>query len=248
MLTLVHCGYHKCLTVFSARCFTDVLGDRFHNFEGDDAGFYSRHPRYELSAVTDFKLNLSRLGDCRISRFIRDPRDMVVSGYLYHRKGVEAWTNEVFTTPPLWRLLVESAGLVLPTESYSSALRRLDEEDGLIAEMLFRKRTFQDMFRWPENDPRIRVWKYEDILGHEAETMDAVGEHYGWIDGEGLERRALLKQRADFWRAGDGRLSWDNHVRNPQAGQWRDLFTPKVRSAFEALYRGLPQRLGYDPS
>ena len=248
MLTLLHCGYHKCLTVFSARCFTDVLGDRFRDFHGAADEFYAEYSRYTLSAVTDVRLNLSKVGDCRVSRFIRDPRDLLVSGYLYHRKGVESWTNEVQEHKPGWRLRLEQGRLLLPNESYAAALQRLDQEDGLIAEMLWRQPTFRNMNRWPANDPRIRVWKYEQILDREAETMDAVAEHYGWIDGAGLERRALLKERAEFWRAGGGRLSWDSHVRNPQSGQWRDMFTPKVRAAFEAMCGDLPQRLGYDPS
>jgi hypothetical protein len=247
VLTLLHCGYHKCLTVFSARCFTDVLGDRFHDFHGDSDHFHAEHSRYVVSAVTDVKPNLSRLDEWRVSRFIRDPRDLLVSGYFYHRKGVEPWTNEVPTNPPGWRLRLQMAGLVLPGESFAAALQRLDQEDGLIAEMLFRQPTFRNMNRWP-NDPRVRVWKYEEILGHEVETMDAVAEHYGWTEGEDMERRQLLRERAEFWRAGDGRLSWDSHVRNPQSGQWRNEFTPKVRAAFVALCGDLPQHLGYEPT
>lgn len=244
-MTLLHCGYHKCLTVFTARCFTDVLGDRFHDFHGAADRFYSSHSSYVVSAVTDVRLNLSRLGDCRVSRFIRDPRDLLVSGYFYHRKGVEPWTNEVPADPPGWRLRLQMAGLLQPAESFAAALQRLDPDDGLIAEMLFRQPTFRNMNRWP-TDQRVRVWKYEEILGHEVETMDAVAEHYGWTDGEGLERRQLLKERAEFWRAGDGRLSWDSHVRNPQSGQWRGVFTPKVSTAFRALCGTLPECLGYE--
>ncbi len=246
MLTLVHCGYHKCLTVFVARCFTDVLGERFHDFHGAVDDFYIHHSRYALSAVSDFQLNRARLGDFRISRFIRDPRDLVVSGYYYHRKGVEDWTNEVHSNPPGWRRRIQAAGLMGPTESFAAALQRLDQEDGLIAEMLARQRTLQNMEGWPKDDPRIRLWKYEDILDHEAETMDAVGEHYGWTDDAGLALREALTQRAEQWRAGDGRLSWDSHVRDPRGGQWRTVFTPKAHRAFSAQFPGLIESLGYE--
>jgi hypothetical protein len=247
VLTLVHCGYHKCLTVFVARCFTDVLGERFHDFHGEFNEFYARHANYLLSAVSDVRLNPARLGDYRISRFLRDPRDLVVSGYHYHRKGVEDWTNLVHETPPGWRVRIQNAGLMLPTESYAAALQRIDEEDGLIAEMLLRQPTFNFMDKWPASDPRIRVWKYEDILDHEAETMDAVAEHYGWTDEAGLAMRETLRERAEFWRAGDGsRLWWDTHVRSPRGGQWREAFTPKARAAFSEQYPDLIESLGYD--
>jgi hypothetical protein len=137
--------------------------------------------------------------------------------------------------------------LMLPTESYAAALQRIDEEDGLIAEMLLRQPTFNFMDKWPASDPRIRVWKYEDILDHEAETMDAVAEHYGWTDEAGLAMRETLRERAEFWRAGDGsRLWWDTHVRSPRGGQWREAFTPKARAAFSEQYPDLIESLGYD--
>ena len=246
MTTLVHCGYHKCLTVFAARCFTDVLGERFRDFHGVFDDFYAHHGGYVLSAVSDVRLTLARLGDYRISRFIRDPRDLVVSGYFYHRKGIEDWTNEVHANPPGWRQRIQAAGLMAPTESFAAALQRLDQEGGLVAEMLLRQPTLQAMDTWPSNDSRIRVWKYEDILGHEADTMDAVGEHYGWADRAGLAVRAGLRERAEFWRAGDGRLSWDSHVRNPRGGQWREMFTPRVQEAFTTRFPGLIRSLGYE--
>jgi hypothetical protein len=247
VVTLLHCGYHKCLTVFSARCFTDVLGEQFRDFHGEKDEFYAEHSRYTVSAMTDVRPNLSRLEDYRVSRFIRDPRDLLVSGYFYHLKGAEPWTNEVHAIPPGWRLRLQMANLLLPTESFAAALQRLDQDNGLIAEMILRQPTLRNMNRWP-NDPRIRVWRYEEILGREAETMDAVAAHYGWTTGEGLERRRRLKERAEFWRAGEGRLSWDAHVRNPQSGQWRSVFTPKVRAAFDAMCGDLPRNLGYEPN
>ena len=43
MPTLVHCAYHKCLTVYVDRCFNRLLGDNFQNFFSDQAAFYARH-------------------------------------------------------------------------------------------------------------------------------------------------------------------------------------------------------------
>ena len=45
MPTLVHCGYHKCLTVYTDRCFRHVLGDRFQSFFGKLDLFYAEHRR-----------------------------------------------------------------------------------------------------------------------------------------------------------------------------------------------------------
>jgi hypothetical protein len=103
------------------------------------------------------------------------------------------------------------------------------------------------MLQWPTDDPRIRAWRYEEILGDEVRTMDEVGAHYGWPDdGDPSSLRQALRREADRWRAQDALRAWDAHVRDPKPAQWRKLFTPKVRSAFRDLYGDLPQRLGYD--
>ena len=250
MPSLVHCGYHKCLTVFVDRCFMQVLGDRYHRFHGPPDAFYAEHQRYTVSGITDHLLDLSRLDDdYRISRFIRDPRDLVVSGYLYHLKAPEAWTTRDVPTLNAWRATGALPGALRAGESYAACLQRLDREDGLIAEMEFRGPHFRSMVEWPTSDPRIRLWKYEDILGREAQSMDEVGAHYGWADvpsSPSYTLRKGLREEAVRWHAGAGRLSWDSHVRDPRAGQWRELFTPKVRRAFTERYGDLAQQLGYD--
>jgi hypothetical protein len=212
-----------------------VLGAKYRHFERELDTFHAEHHRYALTATTDCIPDLSRLGDFRISRFIRDPRDLVVSGYLYHRKAVEGWT----TVP--WKNPVRIKGMHAG-ESYAACLQRLDQDEGLIAEMGFREPHFRTMLQWPVDDPRIRVWKYEAILGNEGRTMGEVGAHYGWSDA----RREALSLEADRWQAGDGRLSWDSHVRDPRPGQWRAMFTPTVERAFIEQFGDLPQRLGYD--
>jgi hypothetical protein len=244
--TLVHCGYHKCLTVFVNRCFMHVLGDRYHHFVGRLDEFYAEHERYMVSATTDCALDLSRIDNYRVSRFIRDPRDLVVSGYFYHSKGIEAWTTREHATLDEWRATGACPSAMRPGESYAACLRRLDQEDGLIAEMEFRGPHLRSMLEWPTTDPRVRVWKYEDILGHEAQVMDEVTAHYGWSESESSSLREAIRTEAVRWQAGEGRLSWDSHVRDPKSGQWRDLFTGKVQRAFAELFGNLPQQLGYE--
>jgi hypothetical protein len=245
--TLVHCGYHKCLTVFANRCFKHVLGDRYRNFFGKLDAFYDEYRRLAVSGTSDYLLDLARLGDYRISRFIRDPRDLVVSGYFYHQRGLDPFSTIVSPTPEDWRTAGAIPSAMRQGETYVQLLQRLDQEDGLIAEMEFRAPHFRSMLAWPEEDPRIRLWKYEDILGHEIEVMDEVGAHFEWPDDDApFSFRASLRREADRWRAKDSLLAWDKHPRDPKPGQWQTLFTPKVRAAFERLHGDLPQRLGYD--
>lgn len=241
-LSLVHCSYHKCLTVFANRCFTAVLGDGFHAFSGPLDAFYADHRRYAVSATSDCAVDVGQLGAFRVSRFVRDPRDLVVSGYHYHRKGIEAWTTRMVSEAAPWRATGARPAALHDGESYAACLQRLDAESGLIAEMEFRAPHFRSMLAWPD-DPRIRVWKYEDILGRERETMDEVASHYCWSPAD--VRRLALAAEGERWRSGDGRLAWDAHVRDPKAGQWRQAFTPAVTSAFRERFPMLLAGLGY---
>jgi|KBSSwiStaDraftv2_1062776.scaffolds.fasta_scaffold18118_6 hypothetical protein len=243
MPTLVHCAYHKCLTVYVDRCFNRLLGDNFQNFFSDQAAFYARHHLVALSATSDFVPDVSRLGDYRISRFIRDPRDLVVSGYFYHRRGGEEWTLQ---TPDKWTWVGNIPKGMRSDESFSEHLQRLDQEDGLIAEIELRMHDFKTMVQWPTDDPAIKTWKYEDIIGHEVEIMDQVGEHYGWPeDTEPFSLRQDLRRWAERWRAKQTN-EWETHVRDPRPGQWRKVFTPKVQAAFERMCGDLPTLLGYE--
>src|SRR4030042_3938179 len=101
---LIHCSYHKCLTVYYVRVMI-CLYNRIFRFSGgyrhfdsriDD--FYRDSSKYRIASINHRALDLCRIGDCRISRFVRDPRDMVVSGYFYHKRGAENWCNMIGPT------------------------------------------------------------------------------------------------------------------------------------------------------
>lgn len=57
---------------------------------------------HRVASINNRCLDLERLGPCRISRFIRDPRDLVVSGYFYHQRGTEDWVKIRSPTPEDW--------------------------------------------------------------------------------------------------------------------------------------------------
>jgi len=84
---LIHCSYHKCLTVYYGRimkavfnrCLSWSSGYRHFNSHLED--FYQAFSKHRIASVNNRALDLERLGQFRISRFVRDPRDLVVSGY-----------------------------------------------------------------------------------------------------------------------------------------------------------------------
>ena len=246
-INLVHCSYHKCLTVYYGRVMQSVFnrclpwsgGYRHFNSHLDD--FYGDFRNHRVASVNNRFLDCSRLGEFRISRFIRDPRDLVVSGYFYHRRGAEPWTLIEAPGPEDWYFANGAVpeGMREGGRSFAAHLQSIPEEEGLLAEIEFRRHHFESMARWPSRHPDIVTRRYEDIIGNEAQVFDELFEFYRLSRLE----RALGRRFARRYTL--GKRNADPHVRDPAPEQWRRHFTPRVRRAFDAGYGALVKQLGY---
>ncbi len=255
---LIHCSYHKCLTVYYKRvlhavfnlCLPWSRGYRHYNSHLDD--FYEGFRGQRVASVNNRALDLERIGRFRISRFVRDPRDLVVSGYFYHQRGAEAWTRIETPTATDWyfgngyvpeglRARAASRSSSAEQKTFAGYLRSLPREEGLLAELEFRKYHFESMAAWPVYHPDVASFRYEDITSDGARVFRKLFDFYGLSPlertlGNWFAKRYSLRKMAA-----------DPHVRDPSPGQWRKHFTPRVKEAFDAQYAGLVERLGYPP-
>jgi len=229
-IRLIHCSYHKCLTVYFKRVMHTLfnrllpMSTGYRHFRSDLEGFYKEHGEYRLSSLNNHCLDLDRLGDFRMTRFIRDPRDLVVSGYFYHKKGAEQWTRVPNPTDEDFAVVNGCVPEGLrPNESYQEFLNRVSKERGLIAEIQFRRKHFESMLAWPEHDPRIRVFKYEDVLADGPGVFREIMRHYEL----GPLPRTLAACLARVYSASGGPFR-HRHIRDPRSGQWREHFTQAV--------------------
>ena len=245
---LVHCSYHKCLTVYFNRVM-NMLFNRllpwtggFQHYNSHLQAFYEGFKSFRVASVNNRVLDLDRLGDFRLTRFVRDPRDLVVSGYFYHRRGAEDWVRLNAPQPQDWYFANGTIpeGLREHGGSFADYLQEVPEEEGLLAELEFRGPHFESMTAWPADDPRVLLLRYEDILGSEDAAFQQLFEFY---EMSSLERGLGLKL-ANRYSLG-GRGGKDTHVRNPSSGQWRKLFTPRIQSVFDERYGALVKQLGY---
>ena len=216
-------------------------GYRHYNSHVDD--FYDGFSERRVASVNNRALDLERLGGFRISRFVRDPRDLVVSGYFYHRRGAEAWVNIETPTHEDWIFAngFVPRGLEAAGTSFAKYLQSIPEEEGLLAELEFRKHHLDSMTRWPAQHPDIITYRYEEIVGDEARVFRELFAFYGLSPLERTLGNFFAKRYAIR------RLAADPHVRNPASGQWRKHFTPRVQQAFDAQYGDLVKQLGYPP-
>jgi pyruvate/2-oxoglutarate dehydrogenase complex dihydrolipoamide dehydrogenase (E3) component len=46
-----------------------------------------------MTSLSGHALDLDQFEDIKVIRFIRDPRDLIISGYFYHKRGGEDWCD-----------------------------------------------------------------------------------------------------------------------------------------------------------
>lgn len=230
--TLFHFSYHKCLTVYFMRVMKRALvtlgphglTTKFRHLNSRAEWLNQVKEEYVMVSLNNSLPDLDSLGDVRMSRFMRDPRDLLVSGYFYHRRGAEPWCHVKSPTDADWRMVNGTVPAAMPNEmSYAEYLQSRDVETGLLAELEFRRRHFESMAAWPEEDERLLVFDYSDIIGNEEFVYRRLMDHYRI---PGLRKAVGMHAVRKFSAAAAGNRT--DHVRNPQPGQWRGVLTPGV--------------------
>ena len=245
-VTRIHTSYHKCLTVYFARVFKNTLNkpgnERYRHFNSELDQFYETYGDFFLTSVNNHRIDLDRLqGDVRVSHLIRDPRDLVVSGYFYHKRGSEDWTRIPPAVPGAWDVVNGTKPVQMPEdESLFDYLNRVPVEDGLLAEIDFRQRHFESMAAWPKDDERVLILRYEDIIGSELAAFSKVFRHLRL--GAFNSARGLYHAR--YYSIGQHKTP-PAHIRNVKSAQWREHFTPVVREYFDSKYPDLLAKMGY---
>ena len=182
---LNHCSYHKCMTLYYRRVMGGLynrilrFSRGYRHFRSHLDDFYRESDRYRIASVNNHALDLDRLGDFRISRFIRDPRDLVVSGYFYHLRGAEPWCHIIGPKEEDWKDVNGNIPKGMgKNHSFSTFLKSLTQEEGFIAEIGFRKHHFESMLQWPIGDSRIKTFRYEDLIGNEVDVFEEIFPFY----------------------------------------------------------------------
>ena len=281
---LAYLGHHKCATQFLVGVFRALAGSIGMRVLGSHLpskppGGFEREPRFALQRTEfieavkagsyDFLIHINADRDLlhnmgghefRVVHVIRDPRDIVVSGYFSHLRS-----HPVSDANP-W------------LGSHRDRLRSLSREEGLLAELDFCETYFERIGEWPYGDQRILECRFEDVV---ADGRAFFGRAMGWfglpvLPGVGgyirtwsAKMMSRLRagprrpggvssivldrelQRRSFERlAGRRRGSADpsSHYRKGMPGDWHNHFTRRVRDAFIERYGDLVVRLGYERS
>lgn len=199
--------HHKVMTTY----FTAVLRPLAFALGQPYQKVHSELPDAQARLVLSMhgKLDLPTLGRYRGIHVMRDPRDMIVSGYHYHK-----WTHEDWVHRP------DENGV-----SYQQKLNRADKRDGLFMEIdhfiFFYRRTLE---AWDIDDPDIYEVAYEDLMGPDRDRIYAeMFAHLG-LEGDTLDLARdlmrLFEAKSRTGRSAD-KVAAKSHLRSGKSGQWQ---------------------------
>ncbi len=251
--------YHKVGTVLFTKIVQNIaplFGWTVQSLPGL-VGHVDRSKRVVLfiHSIVDFELSSYPHKGIRL---IRDPRDVWLSGYLYHRHCSEGWCiNENFDvkTPILFPQVPHSqqhrpeewkqsyiAGL--GGMSYQKNLLSRDEDAGLSFEMeRYADWTISAMMSW-KADPNTIDLKIEDFMADFDGALTRVLRHLGMKE-EDIPKALSVAAAEDIRRMSDAQLAGNNHIYSRSISKWQSMLTPRQIRKCELKYGSVIEQLGY---
>ena len=195
----------------------------------------------------------------RAIRVVRDPRDIWVSGYLYHRRCREEWcTNTNFDSsapityprvdysvehyPESWKVAYLAR---LGGKSYQDNLLERDREAGLAFELAgYTAWTLDAMRGWRLATPDLLQVQLEDMMCDFDRALGTIFKHVGFSDGECAQAVELARPH-DVARMSDQTVAENRHIHSRSISKWRDFLSAAEVDVFERRYGELIADLGY---
>lgn len=182
------------------------------------------------------KMNLGALGPYRGIHVMRDPRDMIVSGYHYHK-----WTYETWVHRP------DDAG-----RSYQQKLQEADPRTGLFMEIDHFIFFYRDLLEgWDMGDPDILEVSYEDLMGEDRDRLyHDIFAHLGCTGEQlaiGIDLMRLFEAKRRTGRSEDAEKARHQHIRSGRKEQWRKELSLEHLDYIEAQLGPVLRKFGYAP-
>lgn len=251
--------HHKVATALTSKIFREISLHYGLSFR-DAPGFHDNTNNSEIvhywhSQVSTEILNSDHVG----VHFIRDPRDVIVSGYLFHKRTDEAWciNKNLDTSGDINHPQVDFSQVHLTHEekskyiewlngkSYQDNISSLSQDDGLIFEMNgFAGRTIEGMTDWSTNQ-RIIEAKFEDITTEYDQMWGRIFSHLGF-DGKALLRAMEIARKHDIGRMSSNQISQNKHISTGKISKWKEFFSDEVAEKYSEKFDDAHKSLGYD--
>jgi hypothetical protein len=285
----VYFGHHKCASTWIDTIIKEVVKEHGYAYRGfvdhetprghgpltdysttvrrEDLAAYVVAERIDVvSCLAADNAQVEALQPLKGVHVIRDPRDIIVSGYFSHKHS-------------------HPVGHLPHMAAHRQRLQEVSKDEGLLLEMEYAASVLQDMASWNYDHPDILELKMEDLTARPYEGFLQIFSHFGLLDEEGsydLQQRLGLfaialanhlsrtRKGPDWLRrqipvnAGllldrvydnrfekktrgrdKGESDVKSHYRKGKAGDWRNHFSERHVQAFEEMFGDIVWRLGY---
>lgn len=252
--------YHKVGTVLLAKVFRNLCAENGWTFERI-FGKCEQIPRNsDVVLFTHSLIDLDLLDKPYVGvHLIRDPRDVIVSGYLYHKRCKEEWcfnSNFDLSVPILYPRVPYSQEhrpeawkteylKSLRGKSYQQTLNDLTESEGLLFEMNhYGAWTIESMLDWNYENQNVEEIRFEELMNDFDQTFRRMFEYCGFSAVQ-VEQGLQIAAREDLNRLNDDELERNTHISSRQTTKWHKYFTAVHQEAFKERFGDALVRLGY---
>jgi hypothetical protein len=257
---LICFSYHKTGTSLFLHVMTKVcarLGLTLANYYGQ-VSWLDPEPDVVLLPHSVLRAPLDR--PYRAIRLIRDPRDIWVSGYLYHLRCDEEWcrNTDMDPTPPIGWPRVDYSVLHWPEEwkrrylerlggkSYQQNLLDRSLADGLDFELEgYTGCTLATMREWKLNGAEALDVKLEDVMADFDGAMRRIFDHFGFTPDQ-IEAALEVARSEDIRRMDDAFMAERPQIYSRTISKWHEVLSVAQIARFEARHANLIKTLGYE--
>ena len=191
---------------------------------------------------------------------IRDPRDVIVSGYLYHSRCSELWctnTEESYEKPILfpqvpysqehkshaWKIrYIQSLG----GKSYQENIKNMSPSEGVAFEMAnYGAWTIENMLEWNYDNSRFMETRFESMMGDFDNTFKEIFLHLGFSESH-LTEALKIASAHDINRMTASQLKSTSHISSRDTKKWPKYFDENLKNAFKNKFGDALVQLGYE--
>ncbi len=253
--------YHKVGTVLLGKIFRKICKEKKWKFTSK-LGYQCKIKLN--SEITSFGHSLLDI-DCIKSPFvgfhlIRDPRDIIVSGYLYHLRTSEKWCVNEHTSyrepirfplvpysqqhrNEIWKINYLKS---LNGKSYQENIRSISQDDGLLFEMKnYGMWTIQSMNEWDYERAEILEVKFETIMENFESEFIKIFRYIG-INESDIDHCLSIAVEHDIGKKSEEEINAMSHVYSKNSTKWKDYFKDVHKELFKEKFGDILIHLGYE--
>ena len=252
-------SYHKCGTKLLGKIFNNLClkyGWEYKSFPG----YANEIPKSDVVFFLHSQIDKNKLPKKYIGiHVVRDPRDIIISGFLYHKRTDEEWcvnknfqinrkiiypqvpSSQMFRSENWKRNYIKG----LRGKSYQENINSLSEEKGIFFEMKhYGKWTIEDMLNWDSKTMNCLEIKFEDIMSNYESEMDKIFDHCNLSKSQLLTAKRI-SENENIKKMSKSAIEKNPHIFSSNTRKWKKYFNNEIKSYFEKNFSEVISKYNY---